>query len=404
MRKGIHDRIGEERFRKLMETMSVPDMCVLLCTHHAKDELRRDCQACRRAIYRSINTLKQRDHRDKSLDVIDNFDKIPEIQSMDEFLSARGVIKSTRQHIQRQLFRMWSWVRESGNDALIQTQRPALWDIEHIQYILSRITEMRIARYSWVQALRRLFESQRRDSLLKHNLLRARRKDMRSPRGRRKNRVKDYATPEDFKKMLDACDSDRERLKLKIHVTLKSREGGSNRHRTLMASFCNLAWERVNWEDTFYGQDMPKVTVTVFETKTGGGTLWEHCPLDLYWSHLPDEFKAYWESEGCPKEGFVWGTDTYDDYLDLFHGLMEKTGLDLTPHDMRRTGATWLHNQGADNLAIGQYDSGTGRAIGFGGVGWENAEVYFKTYGRITREGLKKLWAHVHKEVALNGT
>lgn len=404
MKKGIQERVGEERFRKLVETMTVPQMCVMLCTHHTKDELRADCQACRRAIYRGIEALKEKDQKDKSLDIIDRFEDIPEIQQFAEFLTAKGVTKrGVKRHLQK-LALMWQWIRESENDVLMQNQRPALWDMEHVQYVLAKIRDKNVSMYTWIQTVRRLFEAQGRLEMLSNTLLRARRRDMRSPRGTRKKRVKDYATPQDFQKMLEACDTDLERLKLRIHVTLKCREGSYEELRQRGASFTGLRWERVNWEDTFYSLDAnPKITISVFETKTGGGTQWEHCPLDLYWSSLPQEFKAYWESKGCPKEGFVWGDDDYEVYRKLFLRIREKTGLDLSPHDMRRTGASWLHDQGADNLAIGQYDPRTGRAVGFGGVGWENAEIYFQTYGRLSYDALKKLWKLVHQEVGLNG-
>jgi len=232
--------------------------------------------------------------------------------------------------------------------------------------------------------------------MLKHRLLRARRRDMRSKNSNSSKRIKDYATRQDFQMMLDACDTDIERLKLRVHVTLKSREGAYPEHRKLGASFCNLKWERVIWHDTYYGES--KVTIAVFEPKTGGGTLWIHCPLDLYWMKLPEEFRTYWRSQDSPKEGFVWGDDTYTDYLKQFQKIRERTGMDLTPHDLRRTGATWLHDLGADNLAIGQYNPRTGIAIGYGGVGWENAEIYFQRYGRLTMKTIKKIHDHVRQE------
>jgi len=88
--------------------------------------------------------------------------------------------------------------------------------------------------------------------------------------------------------------------------------------------------------------------------------------------------------------------------LNLFQKIRERTGLNIKPHDLRRTGATWLHNIGADNLAIGQYDPRTGIAISYGGVGWENAEIYFQRYGRLTLNTVKKLHACVQRDTRLN--
>jgi len=395
-REGLYERVGEERFRKLMETLTVPQISTLLCTHHEKDELRARCNACRRAIYRSISQIKEKDRRDQSLSPIDNFELIPEIQRFKDYLG--DVAVATRHKWLTYIKRSWELIRESKRPKLIQNQRPLLWDTETIDYILSEVTNLNVASYQWKQALRRLFESMGRFELLKYKKLKARRRDQISPKGSR--RVKTYATPKEFLTMLDNCDTEYERLKLKVHVTIKSREGSLPRHRELGASFCNLRWERVLWNDEYYNP--PKATIGVFETKTGGGTLWTHCPLDLYWHDLPQQFRAYWESLGCPTEGYVWGEESYEEYKALFHKIMERTGLDLTPHDMRDTGASWLHSLGADNLAIGQYTPGQ-NAIGFGGVGWENAEIYFQRYGRLTPEAVFKLHAFVHKEIGFNG-
>ncbi len=396
-KRALWERVGEGRFKKLMETMTVRQISTLLCPHHSKDELRAKCQACRRAIYRSIKTLKEGERAEKSLEPIDNFDQIPEIHTLREHMKASG---AKHRQIVRSIERMWTWIRESDRENLKRKQRPALWDEETVTFLLSKIEETGQARYNWVQALRRLFESQHQLCMLKHRLLRARRRDMRPKNGNSLSRVKDYATPQEFNQMLDVCDTEKAKLKLKVHVTLKCREGSYKEHRQLGASFCNLKWERVIWRDTYYGA--PKVTMAVFEPKTGGGTLWTHCPLDLYWTQLPQAFRAYWESQGCPKEGFVWGEDTYIDYNILFKKIRERTGLNFTPHDLRRTGATWLHDLGLDNLAIGQYDPRTGIAIGYGGVGWENAEIYYQRYGRLSKEAVRKLHAYVHEETYLD--
>lgn len=393
-RPPLYEKVGEARFRTLMETLTVPQIAQLLCTHHHKDELRAKCASCRRAIYRSIKTLREKDQTAKSLSPIDNFNLIPEIQKLREFMADLRTAKEQIRHIER----CWLMIRESGRKSLLQKQRPALWDKEVIDYIIARLVKKKVALYNWKQALRRLFECLGRFDLMKYKKLKARRRDMQSPKG--KKRIKTYVTPEEFNQMLGACDTDRERLKLKVHVSLKCREGGEKHHRETGASFCNLLWERVLWEDAYYGA--PRTTIAVYETKTGGGTLWTHCPLNLYWRKLPDDFKAYWESQGCPKEGYVWGEETYGDYRRLFKKIRQRTGLDVRPHDMRNTGATWLHSMGADNLAIGQYSPGQD-AIGFGGVGWENAEIFYQRYGRLTPKAVAKLHKFVHEEVGFNG-
>lgn len=53
------------------------------------------------------------------------------------------------------------------------------------------------------------------------------------------------------------------------------------------------------------------------------------------------------------------------------------------PHDCIRSLSGWLRDLGLSDLAIGQYDVTTGEAVGFTGVGWENAEIYYQRYGKM---------------------
>ena len=38
---------------------------------------------------------------------------------------------------------------------------------------------------------------------------------------------------------------------------------------------------------------------------------------------------------------------------------------------------------GLSDLAIGQYDQNSGEGVGFTGVGWENAEIYYTRYDKM---------------------
>ncbi len=373
MSRGLEAKVGEEQFRQLMKSMTVPEMAVLLCTHHALDKDRKKCKACRRAIYRAIKRVQEKEKAEKTFQPIQHFDKIPEIQTFIEFQKAKGAKWKAPT---RKLERMWQWVRESPK--LSQKQRPIMWDIQVVKLILSKVNDLKISKYQWVQALRQFFHSQERYKMVKDPLLRARRKDQRAPHA--KKRIKDFVSPPEFQdQVLAACDTEDQRLALRMHVTLKAREGSQNIERD---SFLGLRWENVIWEDAYYGE--PSATIAVYEPKTGGGTTWLHCRLDLFFKNLPQQFRDYWTRQGAPKKGRVWKWLSYQDYLRLFKMIREKTGLTVIPHDMRRSGATWLHNIGLDSLAIGQYNPGSGDAIGFGGVGWENAEIYFQRYGKMS--------------------
>lgn len=381
-RPSIEQRIGVARFKEMLKRYTPEMIAELVCDHYPDAEQKKRCTACRRAIYRAKQRIEQADRADKTYEPMEDFNAIPEIANMIEYLKGKHV-KHTKSIVQM-LQRMWQWIRESGKPNLVQTQRPILWDVEHIQFILIKIDELKISRYHPIQALRRLYEGMGRHDMLQHTLLRARRKDMRAIGGA--SRERDRFTPSELlDEVLPQCTED-EAFAIKLHVTMKSREGDREK-----GSLLGLKWANVDWEDRFYGE--PIVTITVFEPKTGGGTKWQHCPVDLWFADLSKEMRQRYEKylqvlEQCkahnapdPEPYIV--PFAYQEYLAIWNRISKAIGKDIAPHDCRRSPSGWLRDLGLSDLAIGQYNATTGTASGYTGVGWENAEIFYTRYGKM---------------------
>jgi integrase len=369
-RISIEDRIGPERFKSLLTTYpDVADISELVCDHEIGKEEKRKCEACRRAIYRAKERLTATEREDKTFQPIDNFSEIPEIKAFIEYQKAKGV--QSLPHIQR-LFRMWTWIKDSGKNDLVESQRPIIWTDAHIQHIRIKLDEEHIAIYSWIQTLRHFFLSAKRPNMLQNILLKARRRDMRSPNGA--SRAIDRFTPKEFTdEILPMLNKD-EQFIVKMHVSLKSREGDQGK-----GSLLGLKWSDINFEDTFYG--FPIATAKVFEPKTAGGTTWEHCPIDFWFQGLSEELKTrFLASHSSNPYVFSYTQDQYQNLWTKISVVLKK---DFEPHDCRRSPSGWLRDLTLSDLAIGQYDARTGKAVGFAGVGWENAEIFFQRYGKM---------------------
>ena len=360
-------KFGEVRFKALLNTISIQDLAEQICPHEVDQQKKRSCKACKRAIYRASKRLREKDKQEKTFAPIDDFENIPEIKQYVAYSEAKHLSRKDVSHHRNRLRRMWFWVRE--NPEFADSQRPIMWEEKHIQYILKKVGELEVSRYHWIQALRRFYEANKRSDMLKHQLLRACGKDLRSPKGPK--RIKDRFTIEEFKQILSVLNDD-EAFIVKMHVTLKCREGDRG-HGSLL----DLKWHDINWEDTFYG--FPMVTATVFEPKTGGGTLWEHCPIDLWFADLSSRLKEKHQEENGD---YVFPV-TYDEYTTIWNKISDATGEDFQPHDCRRSPSGWLRDLGLSDLAIGQYDAQSGRAVGLAGVGWKNAVIYFQRYGKM---------------------
>jgi hypothetical protein len=363
----LEEKFGEERLKALLKSMDVPLIARLICNHQIGDEEKKRCQACRRSIYRAKERLESRERQDQTFEPIDEFEQIPEIKVTITYSEAKhlthGVIRKMTGHLRL----MWDWIRE--NPEFQDTQRPILWEEKHLVYILKKVGELNIGQYHHIQSLRRFFEANNRPEMLKHQLLRARAKDLRSPKG--KTRKTDRFSTCECRDILSVCTPD-EALAIQLHITLKSREGDKG-----AGSLLNLKWDDINWNDNYYGFET--VTATVYEPKTGGGIYWEHCPIDLWWSDLSSRLKDRYE--GKNSEYVIPYTSV--EYQSLWNRISEKLGKDFEPHDCRRSPSGWLRDLGLSDLALGQVDMASGRGTGFTGVGWENQKVFFDRYGKM---------------------
>jgi len=370
----FEERIGVDRFKELVKRLSIEDIARLYCTHHFEEEEKAKCKACKRAIYRAIKRVEQKEKAKRGLEPIEEFELIPEIQQFIEYERDVKQKRSWKAELNK-LRTMWTWIKEDPE--LKQIQRPALWDERHIILILKKLKEKNVGLYQWKQALRRFFESQKNFELMKNPLIRASRKDMRSPKGVRRTQT-EFA-PSLLPKIWECLNSE-EKIAIDLHLTVKSREGDRGK-----GSLLNIQWKHINWNDNFYG--FPMATVDVYEPKTKGGTWWRHCPLDLWFSDLSARLKEKWEKLGRPKEGYVLDY-SYDEYRKIWKKISHHVGRKLEPHDCRRSAGGWLRDLGLSELALGQYNPASGEAIGYTGVGWENSEIYFQRYGKMNPKAI----------------
>ena len=366
--KPLEEKIGQDKFKKLLKTITVNEIARFFCSHFVDDRDKERCKACLRRIYRAKNRLEQKEKLESSFAPIDNFEAITEIGNFGAFMEAKRV--KYQEHMNR-LRRMWNWIKSSGNQKLVEMQRPALWETSHIQHILKKVDEEKGNRYAFKQTLRRLFESMEQPQMLNNPLLTASAKDMRSANGQK--RELDRFTPKEFiDQIIPVCSED-EAFAIKMHVTAKSREGDRGK-----GSILDLKWKDIDFEDTFYGN--PMVTMQIYEPKTKGGTWWKHIPVDLWFADLSGELRK--------RRKMFLETDhvlqfTYDKYKELWRKISEKTGKKFEPHDCRRSPSGWLRDLALSDLAIGQYDPNTGNAIGYTGVGWENTNMFYQRYGKM---------------------
>lgn len=363
--KPFEEKIGEDKFKELLKRLDIPEIAKLYCDHYIEEEDRARCKACKRTIYRAKKRMERKEKAQKRFDPIDKFEAIPEIKQFVEYLQSKRSKKISE--YMNMLVRIWTWIRESNRPELVQTQRPALWDTPHIRYALKKIAELEISSYGWKQALRRLFESLERYDMLKHRLLGASAKDMRSPKGVKRKRMQ--FSPSEVPLILGAVNGE-VRLCVKTLMTVKSRE----------RSLLNTEWDSVNWDDEYYG--FPMATITIFEPKTKGGTYWKHCPLDLWFSDLTKELREHWKRQGKPKTGKIFNV-TYEKLRKAFKRQISKAvGRKVEAHDCRRSAGGWLRDLGLADLAVGHYNPLTSEAIGYTGVGWENPNIYYQRYGK----------------------
>jgi len=343
----FEENIGIDKFKELLKRLEVKDIAKLYHTSI-------------RTVYRAKKRVEEKARSEKRYDDLDIFEDIPEIQEFVTWLrETKGLV--TWRDIFNRVRQFWIWIREDKK--LTQLQRPVLWDKRHVMFIIGKIREKQVSLYGEKQALRQWFSFQGNMKLLKDSLLKASRADMRSPKGV-KRKIRRF-NPFEFSNFIKELEPDEE-FSVKLQVALKCRT----------KALFELTWNCVNWNDNFYG--FPMVTIDVLETKTKGGTIWKHCPVDLWFSDLAEELRKRFEDRKDDKIIPM----TVEDYRTLFRGKISKiVGRRVEPYDCRRSPSGWLRDLGLSDLAIGQYKATEGEGFGFCGCGWENPEIYYNRYG-----------------------
>jgi len=158
----------------------------------------------------------------------------------------------------------------------------------------------------------------------------------------------------------------------KLHVTLGCREGQA------IGGILGLEWNKVNWENK---------TIDVFEGKTGGGFYWLNCPLDLLGNRTFEMLQQYWNEQGKPTEGKIFGDITYNPIdknkeclRDIYRQATEAIGElyghgGITPHFARKLHASLLIDRDVPlEMVAGD------KPFGIMGVGWEDLTTLKKYY------------------------
>lgn len=357
----LEQELGIDRFKELLKLTnnSVREMAKLLCTHEQTEEAKAKCMACYMRISRAIKRVEASDRKEKTLDTIEVFKKIPEIDRFKEVNKGKKTLNIQLRDLQK------IWIK-------LEKKRPLLWNIDDAQKIIGEVREKGAAPYRLKQVFRAFFKAIKKREYLDEDVLRARRSDMRPDftKRPRKREIMRF-TPSQIIPILESCDTDRERIAIKLHITIRSREGDHGK-----GSLLGLKWKDIDWTDNFYG--FPMVTITVFEPKAKGGTYWRHIPLDLWFKDLSKEL----EKLKTLDNDYIIPFD-YHHYRMLWQKISDRIGQKFEPHDCRRSPSGWLRDLSLSDLAIGQYDARSGEAIGFTGCGWENAEMFYQRYGKM---------------------
>lgn len=366
-------QIGVPRFKELLKSVdgNVQELAGILCTHEQTIEAKKKCHACYMRITRAKLRVEKEERKEKTFDTIEVFENIPEIAKLKEQYRAK---KNTPRKV-NDLKRFW---------LMLEKKRPILWDEDDVIKIVTGYEAEGKATYGIKQSLRMLFRTLKKYDMLDHEKLRARARDLQPNLTLRpRTRQETYFTTNQVPHILEVADQCPpieldcfNSLILKLHLTERGREGDKGK-----GSFIDGKWEHINWNDYFYGE--PITTISVFEPKTGGGTWWRHCPIDLWWRNLSFRLKQLKEIREAEDNDYIFPSLTYRKYQELWVQISEKLGQKLEPHDCRRSPSGWLRDLGLSDLAIGQYDTTSGEAMGYTGVGWENAEMFYQRYGKM---------------------
>jgi hypothetical protein len=191
-----------------------------------------------------------------------------------------------------------------------------------------------------------------------------------------------------------------DRTKFDLHITLGAREGASDPNSGLSG----LKWE--NFKNGF-------TTVDLYESKVRGGIWWRDCPLDLFFSDLPERLRALWTKRGKPTSDrvFLGGYDEVTETYKTIRKVLEETFtgnidpdllkefLTLRPHDADKIHVNLLWEAEIALEVVGGKFVGHNEGVGIMGRGWLNIEVIRKHYLSLSSrsERIKKLRDQVHK-------
>lgn len=182
----------------------------------------------------------------------------------------------------------------------------------------------------------------------------------------------------------------RDEALVRCHVEWGCREGKSGfiRYRkgevseTEIGGILGVRWEDIDWE---------AATISIYETKTGGGIKWLDCPMKLFGDSAYNMLKQYWLKEGKPQSGRIFNINI--DELDAIHRRIrkhfEEKGHEwakvIKPHFDRKLHASLCKHAGIPlEIVAGQAPHG------IVGVGWEDISTLMKFYIAIADKELKE--------------
>ena len=172
---------------------------------------------------------------------------------------------------------------------------------------------------------------------------------------------------------------------LKFHITTGAREGKGGK-----SGLTGINWERFKKHFT---------QVDLYETKVRGGIWWRNCPVDLFWSTLPQDLNKIWIDRGRPTTDKLI-LKGYPELLKIYHEIrtalsehfkdkiepsLFKEYATLKPHDSDKIHCNLLWEADVKlEVVAGQY-LGRGEGVGLMGRGWLDINTIKKHYLSLTQ-------------------
>lgn len=197
----------------------------------------------------------------------------------------------------------------------------------------------------------------------------------------------------------DTEDYDEDRTKFDLHITLGAREGAQDPKSGLTG----LKWE--NFKNGF-------TTCDLYESKVRGGIWWRDCPLDLFFSDLPERLRSLWTKRGKPTSDrvFLGGYEEVKHIYETIRKVLQETYggkvdpdllkefITLRPHDADKIHVNLLWEAEIALEVVGGKFLGHNEGVGIMGRGWLNIEVIRRHYLSLSSRSrrIKKLRDKVH--------